>query len=447
MRCLLAALVLLIGCAAMTVAAAATVKPAGRPPTAHASPAPAPAKGVYAAMTDAERFAIQSDLIWTGDYNGVVGAEFGDRAVAAVQAFQKRNGGKDTGILNPDERVKLAQAAKARQELAGWRMVDDAATGARLGIPQKLAPQTGQAKAGSRWQSGHGEVQIETFRAAAPGATLAGVFEEQKKEPAGRKIEYNVLRPDFFVISGLQGLKKFYVRGQARDNEVRGITILYDQAMEGTVDRIAVAMSSAFVPFPAQAAVAGPPPPRKVEYGTGLVVSAVGDIITDGAFLTGCDFIVVPGFGYAERIAEDKETTLALLRLNGARDLAPIAITDGRVPGGDVTLVGIADPQAQNGGNAVSTARGRVVASGSAAAIDPIPAAGFTGAPAIDRDGRVTGLVGVRPAAATTVVSAQLVPAQAIVKFLDTQKVAQTASRTGIDGVKAAAVRVICVRK
>jgi len=445
MRCLPPALVVLIGCAATTVAAAAAVKPAGKPTPAQSSPAPA--KGVYAAMTDAERSAIQSDLIWTGDYNGVVGAEFSDRAVAAVQAFQKRNGGKDTGILNPDERVKLAQAAKARQELAGWRMVDDAATGARLGIPQKLAPQTGQAKAGSRWQSGHGEVQIETFRTAAPGTTLAGVFEEQKKEPAGRKIEYNVLRPDFFVISGLQGLKKFYVRGQARDNEVRGLTILYDQAMEGSVDRIAVAMSSAFVPFPAQAAVAGPPPRRKVEYGTGFVVSAAGDILTDSALLDGCDFIVVPGFGYAERIAEEKDVALALLRLNGVRDLAPIAIAGGGTPGGDVTLVGIADPQAQNGGNTVSTARGRVVMSGGVAAIDPIPAAGFTGAAALDRDGRVTGLVGVRPAAATAAVSAQVVPAPTITKFLDTQRIAQTAGRPGIDGVKAAAVRVICVRK
>src|ERR1700731_3397838 len=105
MRVLPPALVLLIGCCAPLHPA--TAKPASKPATA---PVPAPAKAFYAAMPDAERLAIQSDLIWTGDYNGVVGAEFADRAVAAVQAFQKRNGGKETGILNPDERAKLAQA-------------------------------------------------------------------------------------------------------------------------------------------------------------------------------------------------------------------------------------------------------------------------------------------------------------------------------------------------
>jgi hypothetical protein len=442
MRILPPALVLLIGCCVPAQGIAATAKPAGKSAPA-APPVPAPAKAFYAAMPDAERFAIQSDLIWTGDYNGLVGAEFADRAVAAVQAFQKRNGGKETGILNPDERAKLAQAARSRQEQAGWRIVDDAATGARVGIPQKLTPQSTPGKDGNHWQSVHGEVQVETFRVAGPGTTLAGVFEQQKKEPPGRKVEYNVIRQDFFVLSGLQGLKKFYVRGQGRADEVRGLTVLYDQALEGTWDRIAVAMSSAFAAFPARTAAAGPAPRRKVEYGTGLVVSTAGDIVTDGDLLTGCEFVVVPGLGYAERIAEDKG--LALVRINGANNLAPIALAGG-APGGDVTLVGIADPQAQNGGNAVSTLRGRVVANGSAAAVDPVPGAGFAGAAALDRDGNVTGIVGLHQIAPAAT-GAQVVPAQAIAKFLDAQKVPPAAGRAGIDGAKAAAVRLICVRK
>ena len=80
-----------------------------------------------------------------------------------------------------------------------------------------------------------------------------------------------MLRPDFFVVSGTQGLKKFYVRAFAKDGEVRGLTILYDQAMEGTMDPIVVAMSSAFVPFASYAGRqrAAEVPRRKVEYGTG----------------------------------------------------------------------------------------------------------------------------------------------------------------------------------
>ena len=78
---------------------------------------------------------------WTGDYNGLVNGEFGERAIAAVKAFQKRNGGKETGVLNQPERAALAAAAKPKQEAVGWRIVDDAASGARLGMPSKLVPQ------------------------------------------------------------------------------------------------------------------------------------------------------------------------------------------------------------------------------------------------------------------------------------------------------------------
>ena len=63
--------------------------------------------------------------MWTGDYHGLVNGEFAERAVAAVKAFQKRNGGKETGVLNQPERAALAAAAKPKQDAVGWRIVDD----------------------------------------------------------------------------------------------------------------------------------------------------------------------------------------------------------------------------------------------------------------------------------------------------------------------------------
>ena len=52
-----------------------------------------------------------------------------------------------------------------------------------------------------------------------------------------------MLKPDFFVVAGMQGgVKKFYVRGQIKGEEVRGVTILYDKALETTIDRIVVAV-------------------------------------------------------------------------------------------------------------------------------------------------------------------------------------------------------------
>jgi hypothetical protein len=235
---------------------AAKKKPVHRHATAgdhraatQAAPVPAATRAAYAAMPEAERRAIQSDLIWTGDYNGLIESDFGDNAVAAVKAFQQRNGGKETGILNSDERAKLAASARTKQQNAGWRLVTDSATGAYLGLPGKFVPQTEPSSSGTYWHSSRGEVKVETFRAT--GTTLAAAYDQARKQPASREPDYHVLKPDFFVVSGMQGgVKKFYVRGEIKNNEVRGVTILYDKAMEGLFDHIAVAMSNAFEGFP-----------------------------------------------------------------------------------------------------------------------------------------------------------------------------------------------------
>jgi hypothetical protein len=128
--------------------------------------------------------------------------------------------------------------AKAKQAQVGWSLVDDPVTGARIGLPAKQVPKESQTKNGTRWSSAQGQVQVESFKIRGPGTTLAAVYEQQKKEPATRKLEVNLLRPDFFILSGMQNLKKFYVRAEIRDGEVRGMTVLYDQAAETIMDPV-----------------------------------------------------------------------------------------------------------------------------------------------------------------------------------------------------------------
>jgi peptidoglycan hydrolase-like protein with peptidoglycan-binding domain len=448
MRIVGAALVALTALWPAAVAAAPKAKATDTATPADAAPkpaAPGTPRAVYAAMPENERMTIQSDLIWTGDYNGIINAEFGDNAVAAVKSFQKRNGGRETGILNPDERGQLAESARTKRASAGWRIVDDRASGARLGVPSKLVPQSSPAASGTHWQSARGEVQVETFR--SPGTTLAAMLERMRKEPASRRVEYQVVKPDFFVVSGQQGgVKKFYVRAQIKDGEVRGVTVLYDVAMENMLDRIVVAVSNAFTGFPAGPVAAAPAARRDVEYASGIVVSADGHIVTDRAAVEGCKFVVVPGLGHADRIAEDKIANVALLRVFGARDLVPAALAGDLGGGSDATLIGIADPEKQNGGTAVSTVKARVLtADGAARPLDPPPAAGFAGSAAIDGQAKFLGMVDLRPGATAT--QATMVPAEAIRAFLAAQSIAPASGPSSLDTAKASVVRVICVRK
>jgi len=409
-----------------------------------------PGRDAYANMPLAERVLIQYDLAWVGHFNGLINGEFNDRSIAAVKAFQKDNKFKETGVLAAPERAQLAGQSKEKQDQVGWRMVDDKATGAQVGLPTTQVPNMSLVRSGTRWSSAQGQVQVETFRIRGPGTALPSVFEQQKKEPPNRKLAVNLLRNDIFILSGLQGLKKFYVRAEIRDLEVRGMTILYDQANEGIMDPVVVVMSSAFAPFPGSglAAQIGPPPPRKVDYGTGIVVTSAGHILTDRQLTDGCNVIQVAGYGDADRMAEDGAAGITLLRVHGAAALAPAALVHEGASGPDLTLVGIADPQAQGGARAASIASARL----NGEAIEPSPQLGFSGAAAIDRQGRFFGMVALKSPVVASAGSVQLpqasvVTVQAIRRFLDARYVTPATGRTGAEAAKGSVVRVICVRR
>ncbi len=330
----------------------------------------------------------------------------------------------------------------------GWIVVTDPATGIRIGLPIKLVPHARDAARGTRWSSAHGDVQIETFRITDPALKLSALFEQQKKEPGNRKVEHSVLRDDNFFISGLQGLKKFSVRAFIRNGEVRGFTMLFDQMMETIVSPVAVAVASAFTPFPERsapfAALAKP-----VEYGNGLVVSTQGHIVTDLKLTQGCQVMVASGLGDAVRIADDKDNGLALLRVYGPRKFSPLALTPNAAKTGELTLIGIPDPKEANGTRKLTEIKARLVDGSRIELHQPVPMAGFSGAAALDGQGRFLGMMEMRNAVLASAEPAappvRLISAETIRGFLNHHHVAGADTQTG--DAKASVVRMICVRK
>ena len=131
--------------------------------------------------------------------------------------------------------------------------------------------------------------------------------------------------------------------------------------------------------------------------------------------------------------------------------MKPLALGSGAINSA-VELTGIADPQNQGGAAAVSSVKAQAaqVGGGSEAALSPAPALGFSGAAALDADGKFAGLALLKPALvagpanATPAAQAVLVPADVVREFLKANGVTAAGGSTD---AKAAVVRVICVRK
>jgi hypothetical protein len=403
-------------------------------------------QSIASGMPLADRSAILSALAWSGDYTGAAG-NGDDPFVSAIKTYQKRSNGKVTGELSPQERTALLAAASRHEEEFGWQVIDDAATGARIGIPTKMLPVVTELRNGTRWSARHGNMIVESFRINDPDVTLASLFERHKKEPKERKVEYSLMRPDSFFISGMQGLKKFAVRAFVRDGELRGVTVLFDQNMEGIVAPVTTAMASTYLAFPPQSLMLAGIAPKRVEYTTGVVVSANGYVLAGRRATEGCNVIVAAKLGPAERIADDQTADLALLRVYGARNLTSLPLAGEAAASGDVTVVGVPDPQ--SGDNAPATASAKLSTGGATATLQPAP--GLAGAAIVDRDGHFGGIVGTQ----TSVVASALptapqpgVIAAATVKdFLGRNGVALASGKGSVEAAKAATVRIICVRR
>ncbi len=422
---------------------AAAVKPAAPKPAATKTE---PASNAFAGIPQGERQKIQAALLWAGDYSAAVAGE--DPLLAAIKNYQKRSKARITGMLTLAERAALLADAKLHEDEFGWNVVVDPATGIRIGLPTKMVPHAHDAARGTRWSSAHGEVTIETFRIKDSTLTLAALFEREKKEPATRKIETSVLRDDGFFISGMQGLKLFSLRAKTRDGEVRGFTMMYDQMMEGIVAPVMVAMASAFSPFPERSAPYASLT-KSVEYGTGLVVGPQGHIVTDRKLVEGCQVIVAAGLGDADRIADDKDNGLALLRVYGQHKLPAVALMHAAPKTSDLTLVGIADPKEQEGRRKLTEIKAKLADNTAIELRQPVPMAGFSGAAALDTQGQFVGMMEMGPMVLASVDAVvppvRLVSADTIRNFLTAHYIepAQTQSADA----KSAVVRIICVRK
>jgi hypothetical protein len=454
--------VALVLAGAPTIAPQASAKPA-KPATGAAKAAHAKAAAKLAAKADAspntrnaappgaetsvpetQRLAIQADLMWLHNYGEMGAEEINAHLVDDIKAFQRRNNGKDTGILSDQERAALAEAAKPKQAAAGWRSIDDTATGARLGVPEKLVPKTSLMRTGSRWSSKGGQVVIETFRLRE--ASLPVLF-DQNKRVARREVGSSSLEPNSFVITGQQGLKKFVERAQSSGGEIRGVTILYDQATEGIMAPVALAVADTFDGFPDPSALPVAGRKRGVDYGSAIVVSVAGDLLTSAQVTDDCRSITIPGYGHATRVAADENNDLALLRLYGARGLVPMPLTQPMVQDAaaatGLTLLGVADPLGEGSDNDVTGS----IAQRTDQGLSPAPKLGYSGAAAVDAQGRFAGMVALKApviAGAGAAPLATLVPTAVVRTFLQSQGVAVS---TGHGATAQSVLRVICVRK
>ncbi|MDQ0395649.1 hypothetical protein [Labrys monachus] len=335
---------------AQTKSPAATKTPAATAPAA--DPAFEAAKAAAAAEGPDALSAVQMDLIWTGDLNSLPTGDLGKRSYEAIKAFQKRIKAKDTGILLPPERAVLAQHAAKFTDRYGFTEITD--RGLTVGYPAKLASKRTEGKNGPNFASPKGDVSIDVLSLPADKEDFEALFARMKTERPGRKVTYSLLRPDFFVVTGVNDGKSFYLRFLRADGLSRGFALGWDPALSPAFDRVAIAMAASLrlagpdeaaetaakpaakpVQKPAAPAEpakpAGPPVPLPAgapagpRTGLGVLVSDKGDILTYAGAVAGCTSVTMADGSRAAVIGGDPANDIAVVRLARPARLAPLS--------------------------------------------------------------------------------------------------------------------------
>ncbi len=395
-------------CAALSAGALAQA------PAPAANPQLAAAQASFESLPEAERRAIQADLIWSGHFNGAVSGSYGPLTFRAINAFKAGKGAPD-GLLTPAERRSLAQSAQAAREAAGFRVIADERTGLRIGIPAAVLPKRDVSPSGSRWQSADGKITLDTS-ATPPGETLEAVYEKATAPTPnnpGRKITYKLLRPDFFVVTGETPTGKFY-RRLASDR--RGCGLL-DRLRQGSGrfgrqarhrDRGQLRAVPDRPAAPGSGRRLGQRADSRIRHrghgslGSGRAADGAtrdrhrpGErlVATAAAGIDGCR--TLRAGGRLARLRGVPEAGLALLDIEGGAALAaPAARSEPPAEGEDLVLLAFGE----EGGRRVPVALpGRIVAGAAGAAVLAPLQPGQAGAAAFDRQGRLAGLVTGNP--------------------------------------------------
>jgi hypothetical protein len=203
----------------------------------------APHKAAFLALPEATRKAAQDALVWLGFYNGVNDGEFGKRTQDAILAFQTSVKAPADGALSPPELAALLAAAQKAREAAGFQVVSDPKSGAKIGAPLKLM----NARTGARLD----------FSSSAD-AGLGALYARLSATTPTHRVVYKAMKPDaFFVVSGQDGATMFYSRfdeNETASPPMRGFTFSYPAAQAAQLNRVVIAVANSFEPFPEAAA-------------------------------------------------------------------------------------------------------------------------------------------------------------------------------------------------
>jgi len=224
---------------------------------------------------------IQSALIWTRHYGGMLDGDAGPSTRRAMAGWQTSKGLQATGTLTASQTMDLITEGLKARDAHGWALLVDDAIGFSVGIPTKFSTSRPPTRSEGDWRyeaSGAFGQTVTVIPRKAACASMDEMFRGLLSSSApDREVTYQARKDDWFVVAGRRGEHRFYTRAQCRDQAIVRVTLSVHSSQAEALGFLFVAVANSLALKPsidgqAQASpriVFPPPPPGYAAAATG----------------------------------------------------------------------------------------------------------------------------------------------------------------------------------
>ncbi len=320
------------------------------PPAAAGPPQYEAAAALFESLPVEQRIRLQVLLTAAGYQVAVPNPSFSKRLYETLLRYQAQSGQTATGMLDEAQTGALMREASPLLRTWGLRTAPHPQRGRPIWVPAGLGLREERTASGVSWSDPAKRVVL-SYVGLPDGLEESYRSTLTRFAAEGGRMNYKVIRPDFFAISasGADGLD-WYIRFHRDGPGTLGFFLAWKTVETDLhMERVAVLVSGALAaamngtPFtdpprldapPAAVAVARPespsvptpsavapkPPeekPREASSGTGFYVSRDGHILTNAHVVRDCTRVEVNGpngLGPVRLVAQDRTNDLALLK-------------------------------------------------------------------------------------------------------------------------------------
>lgn len=312
-----------------------------------------PAQADYeSARQEFERLDLQRQakiilgLISTGDFEGLGIFGYTKRMYNGVLSFQKREGLKADGKLSENEIDLLVKRYQSFANEYGIATVRNPVSGAEALVPRALFDAEQPTATGLDLDRNDKKLAISFITYAESDRSFQALFDRFTRVTSDRFVEYKTIRPEYFVVSGNEDGRQFYVYMASTPSSSTGFVVTWQKNSLVIGRRISVLMANSFTngtgnvgapdDQPPQTAEVAPPtetppapPPEQPppaaagnSTGTGFRITQAGHVMTNFHVAGRCRRIRLHRLGEipvdAAFVAGDEVNDLAIVKAAAA---------------------------------------------------------------------------------------------------------------------------------